>query len=196
MQNYTSKNLLALFIFYLLVWGLSSFVSGMIVTNLETTDSLKKELSLKQSFTNQKSTEQLSKSINDFVPDKLDKVVTTNYVNQLAKDSSVKINSIDIKEVSNKSNIKNVTDDSISKSNNKSKDENIDAKSNTFKKSELTIKLSGNKQSLDKFLERLVASKQYIDIFNINFDFQQKSNISGGQEISLNIAANIYYKNL
>ena len=196
MQNYTSKNLLALLVFVVLIWSVNSFVSGMIDTNLDTNNSLEKELILKQSFTNQKSTDKFSKSINEFVPDRLDKVSITNYVNQLAKDASVKISTIDIKEVNNKDNVKNVVDDEASKKNTKSEDENKDIKINTFKKSELTIRLTGNKQSLDKFLSRLVESKQYIDIANINFDFQPQANVITGQEIALNIVANIYYKNL
>jgi hypothetical protein len=194
MGNYTYKNLLALLVFIVLVWGVNSFVAGMIDDNLNKITFLRKELILKESFNKQQSASRFSKSINEFVPDKLDKVAVTTYINGLLQDPSIKINSINIQEINTKDN-KNLLDDN--KENKKdSIDENTTIKSNTFKKAELNIKLVGNKLSLDKFLTRLVESKQYIDINSINFDFQPQTNSSEGNNISLSVLATIYYKNL
>lgn len=199
MKNYTYKNLLALLVFIVLVWSVNSYMTGVIDDNLKNINSLKKELVLKESFTTQKSTEKLSKSINEFVPDKLDKVTIINYINQLALIQShpVKIINIDIQEVKAVNTNKDNLESEVQNSRNKKdiSDQVVEKKINTFKKAELGIKLTGNKKSLDKFTERLVESKQYIDINTINFDFQPQSNAINGQDISLNITANIYYKN-
>lgn len=194
MKNYAYKNILALLVFGVLVWSVNSYMSGMIDDNLKNINSLKKELALKESFTTQKSTDKLSKSINDFVPDKLDKVATINYINKLSQDSLVNIVSIDVKEVNTKY---QVQDSEVKSSKNKTDiiDQELEKKSNTFKKAELSMSLAGNKQALDKFMERLVESKQYIDIGIINFDFKTQSNIPNSQDIGLNITATIYYKN-
>lgn len=194
MGNYTYKNLLALLVFIVLVWGVNSFVSGIIDDNLKTTESLRKELILKESFNKQQSPARFSKSINEFVPDKLDKVAVTTYVNGLLQDPSIKINSINIQEISTKDNQKLLDNSTENKKD--SIDENNTIKSNTFKKAELNIKLIGNKISLDRFLKTLSESKQYIDISGVNFDFQPQTNSSEGNNISLNIIAIIYYKNI
>ena len=194
MVNYTYKNLLALLVFIILVWGVNSFVAGMINDNLKTITSLRKELILKESFNKQQSVSRFSKSINEFVPEKLDKVALTTYINGLLQDPSIKVNSINIQEINTKDNQK-LSDDST-----ENKKDSIDEintiKSNTFKKAELNIKLIGNKVSLDNFLNRLVESKQYIDINSINFDFQPQNNSAEGNNISLSVLATIYYKSL
>jgi|GEM_PF-718478 hypothetical protein len=196
MKNYTYKNLLALLVFLVLLWSVNLFVTGLLTDNLEDIKAMRKELFIKESFISQGDTGKLSKSINDFVPEKLDKLSIINYVNQLTRDYSVKIVSIDVQEIDDRErlqfslenegdNLNSSADASI---------QNTETKINTLKKAELIIQLKGNKQSLDKFLDKLVESRQYIDIKTINFDFKIKSNDVNDQDISLNIIANIYYK--
>lgn len=196
MKNYTYKNLLALLVFLALLWSVNLFVTGLLTDNLEDIKAMRKELFIKESFISQGDTGKLSKSINDFVPEKLDKLSIINYVNQLTRDYSVKIVSIDVQEIDDRErlqfslenegdNLNGSADASI---------QNTETKINTLKKAELVIQLKGNKQSLDKFLDKLVESRQYIDIKTINFDFKIKSNDVNDRDISLNIIANIYYK--
>lgn len=199
MQNNTSKNILSLLVFVVIFWFFNSFMARAIDDNLKNIQSLKRELIIKESFINQKSTEKLSKSINDFVPDKLDKISVINYLNQLVilSDSSIKIINIDVERLkslnANQNILNSISDKTINITNDNS--QSFEKKINTLKKAELSIKLVGNKTSLDKFLEKLVNSKQYIDIDSINFNFQPQSDSNTLQNISLNITANIYYKN-
>lgn len=194
MKQYIYKAIFPLLIFIVCVWTINSLLFGFVDSDLDNINNLRKEISLKKSFSEQDSPEKLSKSINEFIPEKLDKVAVTNLITKLAQESFITINNIEIVEVKNNKVNKNISEIEIKNNSKSISDENL--KTNTLNQARLDIKLSGVKSSLDRFISKLSESNQYIDIDTIQLDLQSKSSDSQSQDLNMNVVGIIYYKNL
>jgi len=194
MKQYIYKAVFPLLIFIVCIWSVNSLLFGFIDSDLDNINSLRKEMMLKKSFSEQSSPEKLSKSINEFISEKLDEVAIAKLITKLAQESFITINNIEIAET------KNIKVNKIN-SDIENKPQSIDipvenVKNNTLNQAKLDMKLSGTKSSLDRFIVKLLESNQYIDIDTIQLDLQSKSNDSQSQDLTMNIVAIIYYKNL
>lgn len=184
-------NLLALIIFIVSIWTINTLFNGFLQSNLSELKDLKKEFYLKQSFSSQDSLMSLSKSIDEFVPTQLNKVEIFNLINKLAQESAIEIKNLDLKEskIQKESKV-----DELSKDNNINVIDK-DIKFNTLNVADINIVFDGNKQSVDLFLSKLVESNLYIEIFNVNLDFNSKSN-DLIRNVSGSILVKVYYINL
>lgn len=194
MKQYIYKAIFPLLIFIVCIWTINSLLFGFIDSDLDNINNLRKEMSLKKSFSEQDSPEKLSKSINEFIPEKLDEVAVANLITKLAQESFITINNIEIVEVKNNKVNKNISEIEIKNNSKSISDENL--KTNTLNQARLDIKLSGAKSSLDRFIIKLSESNQYIDIDTIQLDLQSKSSDAQSQDLTMNVVGIIYYKNL
>jgi hypothetical protein len=76
MKNYIK--ILSLLVFIISLWTFNSFLKFRIDEDLLNLQKLQKQLLLKESFNSQSSPANLSKSIDEFVPEKFDKSQLTN----------------------------------------------------------------------------------------------------------------------
>jgi hypothetical protein len=196
MKNYIK--ILSLLLFIVTLWVFSFNLESRINTDLYNLRQLQKELFLKESFDKQNSPSKLYNSINEFVPEKLDKTKLTDSIVKFSKESGISIKNIDIKE--SRSEILNQDGLSYDES---SKISNFDTDSvniSTLKSIDLNIKFMGDKKSIDSFLSKLVQSKQFIDIHNISIKYNNNNNNnnfrqSAGQ-MDGSVIAKLYYINI
>lgn len=183
MKNYI--NILALIIFILGIWTVNSFIYVNVNESIVKIQNSKKDLALKASFDKQGDPIQLSKSIDEFVPEKLDKGQLSNLISRFANEASVGIQSLSIKESVNL------------KNNNQKSDENNNF-NNKLKAVSIEIKIKGTKQSIYNFCSKLSQSKQYMDIYSINLDFNKYLNSlsSSNQDVEGDILVITYYTKL
>jgi len=190
-----SIKFLSIIIFTVGIWSINSFLSPILSAEIKNINTLKKELSVKQSFSDG-APANLKKNVNEFVLEKFDKNQLVNLVDSFSKQSAVEISSLDIqvdkpdKNVSNADNL----DSNISLSTDTNSTVN---KSNTLKSVKIVLNINGNKMSIDSFLSKLVKSKQYIDIQDISLSFIDNPNsVSGSKSVQSTIIAKVYYINL
>jgi hypothetical protein len=184
--------LLSLLIFIVSIWTLNTFFVARLESDISKLNDSKKELALRQSFSNQMSLDRLSKDIQSFVPLELNKGEITNSVAKLAQDASVQITKFDLQEdravASSGSDVD--IDNPAETSNLDSQTEEIQF--TKFKSVSIAIDFEGDKAAIDSFLYKLVTSELYIEIINYNIDFKSQKTIMNG-EIGATILARSYY---
>lgn len=189
---------LALTIFIVSIWTVNSFLLSRVTTGTENISSSKNELTIKQSF-NEASPANLSKSINEFIVKDFDKNKLVNLIDSFAQQSGIKISNLDIKVDDTKkteivSDIKELDAESTVS---ELKLNESPVKINTLKIINLSISFSGDKNSIDLFLSKLSESKQYLDVQDISFSFNDNTNSTTlSSNIKSTITANVYYINL
>lgn len=194
MSNLTK--LLSLAIFIVAIWSVNSFLLPRVSNDTNNINIDKQQLLVKQAFSDS-SPANLSKSVNEFVIKKFDKNELVNLIDILSRQSGIKISNLDVQAKSanisvNSSNLEGDSPDTDSSIPALSP---IPTKSNTLKSVDLSINISGNKASIDLFLSKLVESKQYIDIQDINLDFSSDSPLTSPIIDSI-ITAKLYHINL
>lgn len=191
-------NILYLIIFIGSIWTVNTTISPNINSAISKIKESRKDLYIKQSFNEQDNLVYLSKSIDNFVPEKLDKVQLSNLIANLAQKSLVEIESLDIKE-SKESN--ELTRSNINyKSNNKDILAIDEIWSNTLKEVNISLSIKGEKMAIYSFCSKLSKSPQYMNISSLNIKFSPLytvNNISNDNNIvSGNIIIKTYYKKL
>jgi len=194
MSNLTK--LLSLAIFIVAIWSVNSFLLPRVSNDTNNINIDKQQLLVKQSFSDS-SPANLSKSVNEFVIKKFDKNELVNLIDILSRQSGIKISNLNVQANSANisANISNLEEDSPDTDSSIPALSTIPTKSNTLKSVDLSINISGNKSSIDLFLSKLVESKQYIDIQDINLDFSSDSTLASPVIDSI-ITAKLYYINL
>jgi hypothetical protein len=190
------RKFLSLVVFGVAIWSFNLFLLPRVSSDLEILSKSKKDLSIKQSF-NDNSPADLSKSINQFVVKEFDKNQAINLIDALSKESGVVISSLDIQAISQVPNSSTVEDQSL--------DGNLDSlelvsgsnavQSSTLKSVNLDLDITGSKNSIESFISRLDNSRQYIDIQDININFNNTLE-SASNEVDAQIKALIYYVKL
>jgi hypothetical protein len=183
---------LSLVIFVSLVWIVNLILLPRVNSDLKILEDSKSELAVKKTF-NDNSPETIYKSINAFVLQQFDKNQVINLIDSFALESNIDVLSLDITPSKSSNNSQEI-----------SLEENLDvaidtlsmeegaSQSNTLKIVDFKIDIQGSKNSIDSFISKLVNSKQYIDIQNINTQFLDSSNASSNL-IQSTIIAKIYY---
>jgi hypothetical protein len=194
-----SIKFLALIIFIVAIWTVNSFLLPRVSTETKNINIAKNELAIKQSF-NDASPANISRSVNEFIPKQFNKNELVNLIDRFAIESNINISSLDVQiDTSNRPspNLELEEESGSNVSNTQTEEDTAPVKSNTLKGVDINIDISGNKSSIDLFLSKLVSSKQYIDIQDINISF---SNDSGSETLSQTIKSSIkakaYYINL
>jgi uncharacterized protein YxeA len=187
MKNYIK--ILSLLIFIVSLWTVSSFFQDIVNRDVSKLKDLNKEFLLKESFSKQSSPSNLSKSISEFIPEKFDKSKLTDLIIKYTQESGVSIKNIDIKTAKKSSSYQenNLLDDLETDSQN--------IKNNTLNLIDLEFSFNGDKQSVDSLLDKMLKSKQYIDIKSINFNYKNFANLNSN-EVEGTIIATLYYINL
>ena len=190
-----SIKFLSIIIFTVGIWSINSFLSPILSAEIKNINALKKELSVKQSFSDG-APANLKKNVNEFVLEKFDKNQLVNLVDSFSKQSAVEISSLDIQVDKPDKNVSNA--DNLDSNTSLSTDTNSTVnKSNTLKSVKMVLNINGNKMSIDSFLSKLVKSKQYIDIQDISLSFIDSPNsVSGSKSAQSTIIAKVYYINL
>jgi hypothetical protein len=190
-----SIKFLSIIIFTVGIWSINSFLSPILSAEIKNINTLKKELSVKQSFSDG-APANLKKNVNEFVLEKFDKNQLVNLVDSFSKQSAVEISSLDIQVDKPDKNVSNA--DNLDSNTSLSTDTNSTVnKSNTLKSVKMVLNINGNKMSIDSFLSKLVKSKQYIDIQDISLSFIDSPNsVSGSKSAQSTIIAKVYYINL
>lgn len=190
-----SIKFLSIIIFTVGIWSINSFLSPILSAEIKNINTLKKELSVKQSFSDG-APANLKKNVNEFVLEKFDKNQLVNLVDSFSKQSAVEISSLDIQVDKPDKNVSNA--DNLDSNTSLSTDTNSTVnKSNTLKSVKMVLNINGNKMSIDSFLSKLVKSKQYIDIQDISLSFIDSPNsVSESKSAQSTIIAKVYYINL
>lgn len=198
MKNYI--NILSLIVFVISIWTVNTTFSPTIDSTVSKIKESRKDLALKQSFAEQSNLADLSKSIDSFVPEKLDKGLLINLMAKFAQESFVEIKSLDIQGVEKRISNNSASDIDISNKNSTiSIEDSNTISTNTLKEINIDIDIQGNKQAIYKFCSQLYSSEQYMDILSINFvpiynNIQLNS--STNNIISAKITISTYYKKL
>ena len=168
MKNYI--NILSLIVFVISIWTVNTTFSPTIDSTVSKIKESRKDLALKQSFAEQSNLADLSKSIDSFVPEKLDKGLLINLMAKFAQESFVEIKSLDIQGVEKRISNNSASDIDISNKNSTiSIEDSNTISTNTLKEINIDIDIQGNKQAIYKFCSQLYSSEQYMDILSINF---------------------------
>lgn len=187
---------LSLIIFGVAIWSVNSFLLTRVKSDISVLSKSKKELFIKQNF-NENSPANLSKSMNEFVLKDFDKNQVINLIEKFSNESGIVISSLDIQAVAKTASANIVNNESLDESAGASNlvPEENPVMSSTLKSVNVNLGIKGSKNSIDSFIDKLNNSKQYIDIQNININFDNVGE-SIETELDTRINAIIYYVNL